>query len=164
MLPLPKQFANSKANAFILTVTGGCGNGLKESEGIYHNPKTILRVMQKYGLLAEIRRRRKWKQMASRYTNTRIFSTGTFTLKHPNSKWVTDISYIKTKQGVLYLSMIRDLYDNSIVSYKTATQQTVNLVLDTSARQYAEKRRRSLRNCSSTATKAFNTHPKHISS
>ena len=30
-----------------------------------------------------------------------------------------------------YLSMIRDLYDNSIVSYKTASQQTVNLVLDT---------------------------------
>ena len=49
----------------------------------------------------------------------------------PNSKWVTDISYIQTGQGVLYLSMIRDLYDNSIVAYKTATQQTVNLVLDT---------------------------------
>ena len=32
---------------------------------------------------------------------------------------------------VLYLSMIRDLYDNSIVAYKTGTQQTVNLVLDT---------------------------------
>lgn len=31
----------------------------------------------------------------------------------------------------MYLSMIRDLYDNSIVAYKTATQQTVNLVLDT---------------------------------
>ena len=30
-----------------------------------------------------------------------------------------------------YLSMIRDLYDNSIVAYKTGTQQTVNLVLDT---------------------------------
>ena len=29
------------------------------------------------------------------------------------------------------MSMIRDLYDNSIVAYKTATQQTVNLVLDT---------------------------------
>ena len=48
-----------------------------------------------------------------------------------NSKWVTDISYIQTVQGVLYLSMIRDFYDNSIVAYKTATQQTVNLVLDT---------------------------------
>ena len=37
----------------------------------------------------------------------------------PNSKWVTDISYIHTRQGVLYLSMIRDLYDNSIVACKT---------------------------------------------
>ena len=46
-------------------------------------------------------------------------------------KWVTDISYIQTKQGVLYLSMIRDLYDNSIVAYKTSSRQTVNLVLDT---------------------------------
>ena len=27
--------------------------------------------------------------------------------------------------------MIRDLYDNSLVAYKTGTQQTVNLVLDT---------------------------------
>ncbi len=27
--------------------------------------------------------------------------------------------------------MIRDLYDNRIMAYKTATQQTVNLVLDT---------------------------------
>ena len=27
--------------------------------------------------------------------------------------------------------MIRDLYDNSIVAYKTGTQQTVNLALDT---------------------------------
>lgn len=36
-----------------------------------------------------------------------------------------------TKQGVLYLSVIRDLYDNSIVAYKTGTEQTVNLILDT---------------------------------
>lgn len=54
-----------------------------------------------------------------------------FQSDRPNSKWVTDISCIHTKQGVLYLSMIRDLYDNSIVAYKTASHQTVNLVLDT---------------------------------
>ena len=45
---------------------------------------------------------------------------------------IRDSSYIQTKQGTLYLSMIRDLYDNSIVAYKTAAQQTVNLVLDLS--------------------------------
>ena len=32
---------------------------------------------------------------------------------------------------MLYLSVIRDLYDSSIVAYKTSSQQTVNLVLDT---------------------------------
>ena len=50
--------------------------------------------------------------------------------------------------------MIRDLYDNSIVAYKTATQQTVNLVLDTI--RLAMKKEKSLGSCSSTATKAFN--------
>ena len=48
-----------------------------------------------------------------------------------NQKRVTDISYIKTGQGVLYLSVIRDLYDNSIVAYKTGIEQTVNFVLST---------------------------------
>lgn len=37
----------------------------------------------------------------------------------PTTNGVTDISYIHTKQGVLHLSIIRDLYDNSIVAYKT---------------------------------------------
>ena len=104
---------------------------LKGNEGIYHNPKTILRVMQKYGLLAEIRRRRKWQQMGRQVYKYENLLNRNFHAEAPNSKWVTDISYIQTKQGVLYLSMIRDLYDNSIVSYKTAAQQTVNLVLDT---------------------------------
>ncbi|MCI8539011.1 MAG: hypothetical protein HFF18_10200 [Oscillospiraceae bacterium] len=44
---------------------------------------------------------------------------------------MADISYIQAGQGVLYLSMIRDPYDNCIVAYKTATRQTVDLVLET---------------------------------
>jgi len=31
----------------------------------------------------------------------------------------------------LYLSVIRDLFDNSIVAYKTGTEQNINLVLST---------------------------------
>ena len=46
-------------------------------------------------------------------------------------KWGADISYIHTRQGILCLSVIRDLYDNSIVTHKTGTHQTVHLVLDT---------------------------------
>ena len=87
--------------------------------------------MKKYGLLSEIRRRRKWQQMGQQMHKYENLLNRQFHAEKPNSKWVTDISYIQTKQGVLYLSMIRDLYDNSIVAYKTGTQQTVNLVLDT---------------------------------
>lgn len=102
-----------------------------EKSGIHHNPKTILRVMKKYDLLAEIRRRRKWVQMGQQVHKYENLLNRDFAAGNPNFKWVTDISYIHTGQGVLYLSMIRDLYDNSIVAYKTGGQQTVNLVLDT---------------------------------
>ena len=102
-----------------------------KKRGINYNPKTILRIMKKYGLLAEIRRRRKWQQMGQQVHKYKNLLNREFHADRPNSKWVTDISYIHTKQGVLYLSMIRDLYDNSIVAYKTGTEQTVNLVLDT---------------------------------
>ena len=104
--------------------------GLKK-QNILGNPKTILRIMKKYNLLSEIRRRRKWQQMGQQVHKYKNLLNRDFHADEPNSKWVTDISYIHTKQGVLYLSMIRDLYDNSIVAYKTGTEQTVNLVLDT---------------------------------
>ena len=102
-----------------------------KSQNIFRNPKTVLRIMKKYDLLSEIRRRRKWQQMGQQVHKYKNLLNREFHTDLPNSKWVTDISYIHTKQGVLYLSMIRDLYDNSIVAYKTGTQQTVNLVLDT---------------------------------
>ncbi len=101
-----------------------------ERNGIYRNPKTILRVMQKYGLLSVIRRKkyRNYGDYLHKYPN---LLNRDFSAERPNQKWVTDISYIHTKQGILYLSIIRDLYDNSIVAYKTGTEQNVNLVLST---------------------------------
>ena len=101
-----------------------------ERKGIYHNPKTILRVMRKYNLLSVVRRKkyRNYGEYLHKYPN---LLNRDFHAERPNQKWVTDISYIHTKQGVLYLSIIRDLYDNSIVAYKTGTEQNVNLVLNT---------------------------------
>ena len=102
-----------------------------KDRNIERNPKTVLRIMKKYGLLSEIRRRRKWVNLGQQVHKYENLLKRQFRADRPNMKWVTDISYIHTKEGVLYLSMIRDLYDNSIVAYKTATQQTVNLVLGT---------------------------------
>ena len=102
-----------------------------KTQNIFRNPKTVLRIMKKYDLLSEIRRRRKWLQMGQQVYKYRNLLNREFHADRPNRKWVTDISYIHTGQGILYLSMIRDLYDNSIVAYKTGTRQTVHLVLDT---------------------------------
>ena len=101
-----------------------------ERRGIHHNPKTILRVMNKYSLLSVVRRRRycNYSQALHRYDN---MLNRDFHADRPNQKWVTDISYIRTSQGFLYLSVIRDLYDRSIIAYNTSTVQNINLVLNT---------------------------------
>ena len=101
-----------------------------ERKGICYNPKTILRVMNKFNLLSVVRRRkyRNYGNHIHRYPN---LLNREFHADRPNQKWVTDISYIHTGQGVLYLSVIRDLYDNSIVAHKTSTTQNIQLVLST---------------------------------
>ncbi len=90
-------------------------------KGICHNPKTILRVMQKYNLLSTVRRKkyRNYGKALHKYPN---LLNRDFKADRPNQKWVTDISYIKTAQGTLYLSIIRDLFDNNIVAYKIGTE------------------------------------------
>lgn len=101
-----------------------------DRQGVHYDPKTILRVMQKYNLLSVVRRKkyRNYGKYLHRYPN---LLSRNFKAERPNQKWVTDISYIKTGQGTLYLSVIRDLYNNSIVAYKTGTEQNINLVLST---------------------------------
>ena len=131
-----------------------------ESQGVHRNPKTVLRVMKKYGLLSEIRRPKKWVQMGQQLHKYENLLNRNFQADRPNARWVTDISYIHTGQGVLYLSMIRDIYDNSIVDYKTATAQTVNLVLDTI--RLAMKREKE--SCRTAATPQRPRVPVHLSS
>ena len=104
---------------------------LEKVKNSRYDPKTVLRVMRKFGLLAEIRRRKKYKNMGQHLHIYENHLNRDFHAERPNQKWVTDISYIHTAQGVLYLSVIRDLFDNSIVAYRTGTEQTVNLVLNT---------------------------------
>lgn len=101
-----------------------------ERNGIHCNPKTVLRIMNKYNLLSVIRRKRYVRHSESLHRYPNLLNRN-FVAEHPNQKWATDISYIRTGQGFLYLSIIRDLYDNSIVIYKTSTENNLNLVTNT---------------------------------
>ena len=99
--------------------------------GLVINKKAVLRLMRKYSLLAAVRRPRPFYQRQQQMLVYENRLQRNFRADKPNQKWVTDISYLHTKQGTLYLSVIKDLYDNFIVAYDTASEQDSALVYRT---------------------------------
>ena len=61
---------------------------------IKKNPKTVLRIMKKYGLLSEIRRRRKWVNLGQQVHRYHNLLNRQFHANRPNTKWVTDTPFI----------------------------------------------------------------------
>ncbi len=53
-----------------------------------------------------------------------------FVATRPHEKLVTDVSYVYHKQGRLYLSIIKDLYDNSILAYNLSKFNDNQLVFE----------------------------------
>jgi putative transposase len=48
----------------------------------------------------------------------------------PNERWVTDITYIPTREGWLYLAVVEDLYSRRVVGWSMASTMTSRLVVD----------------------------------
>ncbi|MNI26422.1 Integrase core domain protein [compost metagenome] len=46
----------------------------------------------------------------------------------PNQVWVTDITYIRTRQGTVYLASVLDLYTRKIVGWQLGNRMKVELV------------------------------------
>ena len=53
-----------------------------------------------------------------------------FTVPRPNKAWVTDITYVRTWEGWLYLAVVMDLYSRRIVGWSTTPTMAQELVLD----------------------------------
>jgi putative transposase len=53
-----------------------------------------------------------------------------FTVEQPNEAWSTDITYVRTWQGWLYLAVVMDLYSRRIVGWSTKPTLGRELVLD----------------------------------
>lgn len=104
---------------------------LLRETGLVINHKAVLRITRKYGLQAVPKRKRFRYYDLNTYHHYENLLHRDFRASRPNEKWVTDISYIPTGEGFLYLSVIKDLYDRSIVGYRYATQMPAKLVLDT---------------------------------
>ena len=53
-----------------------------------------------------------------------------FTAVVPNQKWVSDITYIWTEEGWLYLAVVLDLYSRLVVGWAMAERMTASLVCE----------------------------------
>lgn len=103
--------------------------------GVIFNDKTIYRYMKILGLSSPIRKK-KYVCCTKQDPNekARIVSDNVlarnFSANRPLEKLVTDVSYIYSQQGRLYLSLIKDLYDNSILAYTISPFNDLKLVMD----------------------------------
>ena len=50
-----------------------------------------------------------------------------FSAHRPNEKWVSDVTYIPTRQGWLYLAVVLDLYSRKVVGWSMADRLTAEL-------------------------------------
>jgi len=53
-----------------------------------------------------------------------------FTATAPNQKWVCDLTYVRTREGFVYLAFVLDCYSRMVVGWQLATHMRTDLVLD----------------------------------
>jgi transposase InsO family protein len=93
--------------------------------------KRVRKIMKKYGIQAKARR--KWRPMGKTAKTLSKFVPNllnqNFTAQVENQVWVTDITYIRTGEGWLYLSAVLDLYSRKIVGLSMGDSPDPDLVL-----------------------------------
>ncbi len=111
---------------------------LRES-GVVVNKKRVARVMSKaklYGV-GSYKRKPKHKAGALHKAHPNHLKQ-CFISNAPNESWVSDITYIRTHEGWLYLATVIDLFSRKVVGWATSHRMTTPLVL--TAMQIAVKR------------------------
>ena len=94
--------------------------------GIHASRPRVARIMKKNGYRSVIMGKFKISTTDSNHNlevSANILNRE-FTAKHPSEKWVSDLTYIRTKSGWLYLTAIMDLYDRKIVGWAMSTNMT----------------------------------------
>ena len=117
-----------------------------ENHGVYGSPR-IYRALKKQGVVcSENRVARLIRLRGLRAKQTKLFRVTTkrnkthpvapnllnrdFEADRPNQKWLTDITYIRTQEGWLYLAAVLDLYSRRIVGWAMSERMTSDLTVD----------------------------------
>jgi len=89
----------------------------------------VRRLMKLAGI--RVRRKRKYRittRSNHRYPVSPNLIQGCFQAAKPNAVWVSDITYIKTMEGWLYLAVVMDLFSRKVVGWALAKNMAVKMV------------------------------------
>ena len=100
-------------------------------KGIVVNHKTVEDLMKENGIAAK--QVKKFKKTTDSNHNLPIAKNRlkrNFKTKKPNKVWVTDLTYIPTEEGWLYLVAFIDLFSRKVVGWSMSSRMTADLVVD----------------------------------
>lgn len=98
-------------------------------EGTWVNVKTVAKLMAENDIRAKTKKRFK---VTTTSTKTKDVAPNLvkqqFTASRPNQLWTTDLTYIWTREGWLYLAIILDVFARRIVGYAMGGRLSASLV------------------------------------
>jgi len=109
--------------------------------GVQAGISRIKRIRKKLGL--RCRQKKKFRATTNSKHNLPVAPNlldRQFSVAAPNKAWVTDITYIATDEGWLYLAGVKDLFNGELVGYALGSRMTQNLVMQALFRAVAAKR------------------------
>ncbi len=102
-----------------------------KAQGYDYYKEGIAASLKRQGLVAKAARKFK----ATTYSKHKLpvatnILEQDFTATAPNQKWVTDITYLWTTEGWLYLAIVVDLYSRLVVGWAMNERMTTPLICD----------------------------------
>ncbi len=100
-------------------------------KGIVVNHKTVEDLMRENGIVAKCKK--KFKATTDSNHNLPIAKNRLkrdFKTKKPNKVWVSDLTYVRTDEGWLYLAVFIDLFSRKVVGWSMSSRMTADLVVD----------------------------------
>jgi putative transposase len=109
--------------------------------GTHVGRKRVERLMREDGLRARQKRRfRRTTDSNHAHPIAPNILDREFTAAAPNKAWVTDVTYIATDEGWLYLAVILDLFSRRAVGWATSATNDRNLALDALLQAFTARR------------------------
>ncbi|MDH6425470.1 putative transposase [Paenibacillus sp. PastH-3] len=114
---------------------------LLQDHGVWMNHKKVLRIMQDLGIRSRIRRKHRCNYASSEGDRVaKNILKRDFKTDAPNQKWVTDITQYRVGEKWLYLSAIKDLFNNEIIAYQMSARNDNELVLRTFQQAWSQQK------------------------